>query len=112
MAIYKYIALTCAKAGREQEFDAWYDGRHLGDVAAVPGVKSAVRFGIKQTIGSDNTVPNWRSLALYEIETDGDPAEVIERIRKRYGSDLMPRSDALDGRGMLQILAEPVTPSL
>jgi epsilon-lactone hydrolase len=107
MTVYKYIALSCAVPGRENDYDAWYDERHLSDVAAVPGVRSAVRFQIVSTIGDNLTVPPWRSLAIYEIETDGDPEDVLQTIRKRHGTELMPETDALERHGLLQILAGP-----
>jgi hypothetical protein len=108
MAIYQYVALTCAVAGREREYDDWYNGRHVVDVAAVPGVKSAKRFPIISTTAEGGLSAKWRSFALYEIETDGNPEDVIAAIRKRHGTPLMPATDTLDQRGMIQILAGPV----
>ena len=72
--------------GREQEYHSWYDGTHLGDVMAVPGVRAARRY---RTTGADG-----RYLAVYEL--DGDADDVLSELTRRFGTDAMPASDALD----------------
>jgi hypothetical protein len=103
MAVYKYVVLISAVKGREEEFDAWYDGRHLADVAAVPGVISATRFPITTVVADDR--PQWRSLAIYELQTNGDPGEILERIRQRAGTEAMPVPDFVDKTGLVQVIA-------
>jgi hypothetical protein len=103
MAVYQYIVLLSAAQGREEEFDSWYDSRHLADVAAVPGVISARRFPIR-FVEAENA-PTWRSLAIYELETDGDPTEILGRIKQRSGTDAMPVPDCVDKRGLVQVIA-------
>jgi hypothetical protein len=103
MAVYQYVVLLSAVRGREAEFDAWYDGRHLADVAKVPGVTSARRFPIVSIDAGD--CPTWRSLALYELETDGDPKEILAQIKKRSGTEAMPVPDCVDKRGLVQVVA-------
>jgi hypothetical protein len=107
---YIYIALTRAKEGREAELDQWYDEQHLGDVARVPGVVEARRFDMVWQKSEALDAPAWRSLAIYEIESD-DPQSVLEEIHARSGTELMPLSDAIDRNGMTQLLAAPAKPA-
>jgi hypothetical protein len=107
MTRYQYVVLTEAVAGREREFEAWYDDQHLADVARVPGVVSATRHRIEKVTSPVETPP-WISLAIYEIESD-DPDAVMTEIRRRANTDEMPLTDALVGASTLQVLARPTT---
>lgn len=108
MARYTYVALVCAVPGREDDFDRWYDGVHLGDVAWMDGVISARRFHIEMERSKDVKTPGWRSLAIYELETD-NPEATLAAIRQASGTDMMPLSDAMTKYGMLQILGRPTS---
>lgn len=106
MARFTYLAFICAVPGREAEFDRWYDEQHLVDVARMPGVVSARRFNIEMLKSKDWDPPAWRSLAIYELETD-DPEDTLTAIRAASGTDLMPLSEAMTKAGMLQVLGRP-----
>lgn len=103
MARYQYVVLGCAVAGREQEFDAWYDGQHLADIHKVPGVLSARRFNVVFQKVYTITVPAYRSMAIYEIETD-DPEAFLGHISSLSGTDVMPYSDAMTKDGLIQVV--------
>lgn len=107
MERYYYVVLTRAVAGREAEFDTWYDEQHLGDVAKIAGVVSARRFPLLWQKVVELDAPEWRSLTVYEIEAD-DPKAVIALILKAAGTDAMPLSDAMARSGMIQALAGPI----
>jgi hypothetical protein len=107
MGRYYYVVLTRAVAGREAEFDAWYDGQHLGDVARIEGVARARRYPLLWQKVAELDAPEWRSLTVYEIEAD-DPKAVIASILKVAGTDAMPLSDAMARSGMIQALAGPI----
>lgn len=109
MAHYTYLALTRAVPGREAEFDSWYDNQHLQDVARMPGIVSARRLHVDWQKSNDFDAPEWRSLAIYEIEAD-DPQLTIAAIRAASGTELMPFSDAMTKTGMVQLLVRPVEP--
>ncbi|WP_298690511.1 hypothetical protein [uncultured Sphingomonas sp.] len=102
MARFTYIAFVCAHPGREEEFDRWYDERHLADVARMPGVVGARRSTVEWTKSNLGATPPWRSLAIYELDCD-DPEATITAIRAASGSEMMPLSDAMDRTGMLQV---------
>jgi hypothetical protein len=104
MARYQYVVLTHALPGREQDFDTWYDTQHLADVQKVPGVIGARRFDVALQKVYDLDAPQYRSLAIYEVETD-DPAGFLASISALAGTEAMPVSAALDRAGMIQILA-------
>ncbi len=89
MARYKFIAQCNAVAGRERDFNTWYDTQHLPDMLKIPGFISAERF----TLAGQGP---FGFLAIYELETD-DLAGTMAEIGKRAGTAAMPISDAIDG---------------
>jgi epsilon-lactone hydrolase len=105
MAIHQYVVLSRAVSGREEEFDKWYDGKHLGDAVRVPGITSARRYRVIRQAGTD--VPAWYSLAIYDIDSD-DPDRVIAAIGKAARTEDMPISDAFTRDGLLKLLVEPM----
>jgi hypothetical protein len=86
------VVYTQPVAGREAEYNDWYDRQHLHDVARVPGVVSAHRFEPLDSGAGGDGEP--RFLAIYEI--DRDPREFVRELRSRFGTDQMPASEALD----------------
>ena len=95
--------LARAVEGREQEFDSWYDGQHLADVAKVAGVISARRFNVAFQKVYTLSLPSYRSMAIYEIETD-DPEQFLADISKLSGTPAMPYCDAMTKDGLIQIV--------
>jgi hypothetical protein len=87
------LVFTRPVAGREEEYHQWYDHQHLADVARIPGVVSARRYG---PVPSDKPDPEQadRYLAIYEI--DAEPKQVQDELLARFGTHQMPASDALD----------------
>lgn len=92
MAKYLLIVPSSAKPGREDEYNDWYDGQHLADVCAIPGVVSGVRYEAHPTSPSK---PDAAYVALYEIEAD-DPMAVLAELTRRAGAGEMKITDALD----------------
>ena len=101
MARFKYVVLSCAQPGRDDEFVAWYKAQHLADVARMPGVVSVqlVRLDFQRVYDLD--APQWTLLTQYELEGD-NPESVIDSIKAVSGTDAMPMSDALSKAGMIQ----------
>jgi hypothetical protein len=95
MAKYTFVVLTNATAGKDTEFNRWYNEQHIPDVLNVPGIVCAQRFGLADTqMGGDTNKPQ-KYLALYEIETDDLPG-VLKDMQSRIGTDDMIMSDAID----------------
>ncbi len=92
MARFLLVATSAALEGRDDDYNAWYDSRHLADLLAVPGVKSGRRFDACPA--SPNQTPS-RYLAIYEIEAD-DPAEVMAELQRRAQTGEWTVTDALD----------------
>jgi hypothetical protein len=108
MGRYSYVVLTQAKPGREAEFDRWYDERHLDDVARIPGIVAVQRFKVIHQKVTNLDVPQWRSLAIYEIDAD-DPQSVLSAISAVSGTEVMPLTEALNRDGLVQVIGEPVS---
>ena len=86
------VVPSAAKPGRDDEYNEWYDTRHLADLLALPGVISGKRFDADPA--SPGTLPG-PYLAIYEIETD-DVNAFLAAMGQRAAAGAMPISDALD----------------
>src|ERR1700751_1221724 len=95
MARPHLLSFTNSVAGREDEFNRWYDERHVPDLLAVPGFVSAQRFALTDANG--RVKRGWTYLAMYERETD-DPDALMAEVRSRLGTEAMPVSDTLDSK--------------
>jgi hypothetical protein len=87
---YRFVVLSNPVAGREDEFNEWYDKHHLREILAIPGIKSGRRFHRSDAQVSPSHP--YEYLAVYEIETD-DIAAVIVGLSDSSGR---VRSDAID----------------
>jgi hypothetical protein len=88
MSEYYYAVVSRPVAGREKEYNEWYDLQHMPDVLAVPGFVSARRY-VAEVKGER------QYLAIYEMHVESPDAAIAE-LSARAGTDLMPMSDALD----------------
>jgi hypothetical protein len=83
---HAYLALTNPVAGREAEFNAWYDGHHLGEIVEhTPGFTAGRRY---ERAGSQRhgQAPPWRYLALYRVDAEDIGASleaIVPLIRER-----------------------------
>jgi hypothetical protein len=96
MSEQKFLVFSNPTAGKDAEYNAWYDDVHLGDVKRVPGVTGAVRYELAPTGGPDAPAPAHRYLAVYDLDPKVDPAEVLGELMKRAGGPEMTMSEALD----------------
>lgn len=92
MPRYKMLVLTSAVEGREDEFNEWYQSRHLPDVTVVPGFRSAQRFTLAKVLSAGADAKPY--LSIYEIETDDLDATLAE-MRSRARTERMPISQAM-----------------
>lgn len=92
MPRYKMLVFTSAVDGRENEFNDWYQSRHLPDVTAVPGFRAAQRFKLAKVLSKGAEAKPF--LSIYEIETD-DLDATISEMRSRARTEIMPISDAM-----------------
>ncbi|MFI5623383.1 hypothetical protein ACIA03_07950 [Nocardioides sp. NPDC051685] len=89
-----FVIKTNAVAGREDEFNDWYDRQHLPDVLDVPGFVAARRYrrSTAQFPGGKDETQEFEYLALYEIE--GDPDVALKNLMKAVRDDGMDISPA------------------
>jgi len=90
MANYKFLVYTNPVAGREEEFNQWYDTQHLGDILSIDAVKAAQRF--RRATQPASAKADYEYLTVYDVDTE-DPAEVLAEIGKRTKDRI---SEALD----------------
>jgi hypothetical protein len=102
MSKHILLLLTNPVEGREDEFNKWYDERHMPDVLNVPGIISGQRFELSSAQPMKAPYP-WSYFAFYEIET-GDIDSVVKEIVARSGTDLMPRGNAMKPERQAYIL--------
>ena len=89
---YKLLVFTSALDGRDDEFNAWYQQRHLPDVTTVPGFRAAQRFKLSKVLSKGAEAKPY--LSIYEIETD-DLDATISDMRGRARTEIMPISTAM-----------------
>ena len=92
-----YLVFSNPVAGKEDEFNEWYDAVHLPEVLATPGMRSAQRYAVLETEithHSEMPAPAHGYLLVYEI--DGDPEAVMAKIQDAAMSGALRMSDALD----------------
>lgn len=94
------LVFTNPVAGRDNEFNEWYDTTHVRDVLAVPGVVAARRYAVVDAEPPEMEgvpsppPPDHRYLAVYRLERD--PNEVMEEFLARITSGAMALSETLD----------------
>lgn len=94
MAEYKYVVASNPVAGKEAEYNRWYDEQHFPDLLKMDGIVGATRYELAD-IQPAGTPPFPRFLAIYDIEAD-DLQGVFDEMGKRATSGEMVMSDALD----------------
>jgi hypothetical protein len=87
------VVFTNSVAGREKEFNEWYQNVHLKDIVGIKCMDSAQRFRFNMNIvpGSADLAPH---LAIYDIETD-DIQRVIKEMNDLAASGRMPLTEAM-----------------
>lgn len=92
MPNYKMIVMSRPAAGREDEYNAWYQNVHLGELVALPGFKSARRFRYARSLVEGEAYPY---MSIYEIETD-DIDAVLNTLRGAAERGVLTMSDSID----------------
>lgn len=111
MSRYTLLVLTNAVVGRDDEFNDWYDNRHIPDALDVPGFVAAQRFRLADVQMAGAPQSRWRYLASYEIET-GDLAATMNESMSGAGTSRMPQSDAADHASSAVFAFRPLGPRI
>jgi hypothetical protein len=95
---YTLIVYTSPADGREDDFNTWYDGVHLAEFSALPGVISGRRFKVE----GDGPA---KYAAAYECSAH--PDEVLRAMRHAIKDGTMHMSDAVDGTSVSTVTLQP-----
>jgi hypothetical protein len=106
MRRFKMLVLSESFDGCEEAFNAWYTGRHLDDICALPGFTAAQRFTVHSV--SMGTALN-KYLAIYDVESD-DPDWVIENMFAHRNTAAMPIDPAFNLDATTVMVYEELTP--
>jgi hypothetical protein len=89
------LVFTRPVEGREEEFNAWYDGQHLRDVAGLPGIVSGQRYRFHEASrNSSVSAPDLGYLAIYEV-----PEGQLETAKAALAKTSAERRAAAEGVG-------------
>ena len=97
MGKHLVIIRSSAVAGKEADFEAWYNNIHLGEVLALPGFISGQQF--RSAPGEP-----FSHFALFEIESD-DIDATLSGLGNEFASGNMTLTDALDVNTTPEFLA-------
>ena len=91
-----FLVLSNPSAGKEDEYNEWYDNVHVPEVLATPGMVSAQRYSLCETeiAKASGAEPTHRYLCVYEMK--GDPDTVMASVGEAVASGAMHMSEALD----------------
>lgn len=87
-----WIVLTNPAEGKEDEYNSWYDRRHVADTLALPGLTAARRYKVRSIAGPAEA--HWSYLAIYEVELDR-LGEALVEAAARAGTPQMPNPGML-----------------
>jgi len=93
MANYMMVVTSSAVAGRDDEYNHWYDNQHIHDVCATPGIGKGQRWDAMPEV-SPNAPPT-AYLATYEITAE-NPQDALAEMMRRAEAGQMPMTDAID----------------
>lgn len=89
----RLLVFSDAAEGREDEFNAFYEGTHIPEVLETPGMVAAQRFEALEVDGV-GTQPPHKHLTIYELA--GDPAAVSQAVAERRASGAITPGTAAD----------------
>lgn len=104
---YRVMVFSRPIAGKDAEFNQWYDQQHVPDMLAIPGFTAAQRFITVQAATPTSTLPPY--LAIYDVTTrdlDATNAEVMRRIK----AGIIRKGEAIDYPGIVTAIYSPLGP--
>jgi hypothetical protein len=88
------LVFSDSVAGREAEYDEWYESTHLPELLTLPGFVAAQRWSRAAAGAAGLPSCPQANLAVYELEGDGEKA--LTAMMEASGSGELHMSDALD----------------
>ena len=105
---YYYLVFSNPVAGKEDEYNKWYDTQHAQDVVAVPGFVTAQRFVASET-PLRTTTPPAKYLVIYKIVTD-DLAAVTAEVSRRLETGMTVLSPTFDRASSSGTIYKTISP--
>lgn len=106
---YDIIVFSRPVAGKEAEFNTWYDHQHVPDLLKVPNFQTGRRFvTIKAATPSSNLPPY---VVIYGVHT-ADLAATNDEVRRRAASGVIIHGEALDYDSLVTAIFTPLGPRL
>jgi hypothetical protein len=90
---YRLVVLSNPVAGREQEYNDWYDNQHVGDVLRNPGFVSAPRLKLLRTTPANLSLP--RYAVIFQFDSADLEATIVE-VRRRLAAGITRFSTSFD----------------
>jgi hypothetical protein len=104
MKEYQLVVLLDPVEGQDEEFNAWYDGKHLPDLLAIDGIVNATRYRRAEL----PPTPGRRAyMAVYDIRTD-DLTKVMAEMNARVQSGVIDFSPTIDSESMILNVYEKI----
>ena len=103
MTKHVLLVFTSPVEGREDDYNAWYNDVHLGEVLTADGFVRAQRFKASEMMPS---VTEHEYVAIYEIE-DLDPKDAMKSLNGASGAFTM--TDAIELKQSKMMLAAQVS---
>jgi len=109
MGEYVLVVYSRPAAGREEEYNDWYNNQHLKDVLAQPGYISARRYKLTK-FKLDDAMPDASHpyVAFYHMETD-DPEQTLNDMKQRVEAGVIGLTEAM-GPDFLAYCYEAASP--
>lgn len=104
-----FLALSKPSDGQEAAFNAWYDGTHVPEVTAIPGIFGAQRYRLVMPF-LDPLGEGQGYLALYDVDCD-DLVALAGEVRQRARDGRTHMSDAIDIASLTAFFLEPLGPA-
>ena len=105
MATNLMLVFSNPAEGKEDAFNAWYEGTHIPEMLGTPGVVAARRYEVAQPEGLP--VPPQKYLAVYEL--DGDLGQVFAAIGERGKSGAISPGENTDRESVAMWVYAPRT---
>ncbi len=105
---YYLLVFSNPVTGKEDEYNKWYDGRHLADVTSIPGFVSGQRY-VSSDAQLRDAHPPRKYLAIYKIVTD-DLASVFAEVNRRISAGVTVMSPSYDRANSLSYTYKVIRP--
>jgi hypothetical protein len=109
---YQLLVFSNPVAGKEDEYNKWYDGQHLADVVSIPGFVNGQRFiATEIQLRGGGAMPPRKYVVVYTVVTSDLPA-VYDEVNRRIKTGITYMSPAYDRSTSYNYTYKAITPVL